>query len=426
MQKSFNKLLVLIFFTGTVVLLGAIFFIRNTSGLKTELAVLDSIYDSINVRGIVLRKETEIFNESSGILNFLLNDGDKIHKGGVIAEVYKNEQDGLLQKDIKQLNKEIVLLERFDNAKKVLANDSSYIDKQASRHLKDFSQSLLNDDFHTALKSKEPLLNLLNERQAVLGQFDGISDKISTLKSERNSLVSKAPQRCSTILSSNSGYFMGNVDGFENLFDFQNASTLSPEDVNRLFEKKPIDSGAVAKIVNLSYWYFVCNVSKEHAIKFHSGDYVNLLLPFSNMKKLSAKIVAVNQDGKNSDATLVLRCNNIDRDILHLRFEDVRIDIKSYDGLKINKAAIHEGKVLKTLTDENGNQTEVEKTAMGVYVLNGRQLCFKEVELLYVGDTYAICRNCSDDIPTKKVNNLSLYDEIVVDGRDLYNKKIVK
>ena len=150
-----------------------------------------------------------------------------------------------------------------------------------------------------------------------------------------------------------------------------------------------------------------------------------MVLPFSNVKKVSAKVVAINQEGKNSDAVLILKCSNIDKDILNLRFENVRIDIKDYTGIKLNKSAIHENMVTKSIIDENGESREITRNAYGVYVLNGRQLSFKEVELLYFGENYAVCKKSGYDVSSGD-DKLKLYDEVVVEGYDLYDKKIVK
>ena len=361
MQKRAKKSMIIILFVLTLVFLGIFLCARNTKNIKTELAVLDSISDSINVNGIVLRKETEIFNNSAGVLNFLLSDGDKVNKGGLIAEVYNNENDALLNKDIKKLNEEITVLENFENSKNSLSINPNYIEKQSYNLLKDFTNKLKNNEYKEALKNKNVLLNLFNERQALISGSDDISEKLCSLKSQRNQMVSSANNKCFNIIASESGYFVGNVDGFENLIDFKDVLFLKPLDVNTLLNSKSNKSNALAKVVNLSYWYFLCNISKDQALKFNINDYVNLILPFYNTKKISAKVVALNLDGKNADATLVLRCNNIDKDILNLRFENLRIDIKDYSGIKISKSAIHDSVVSKIVNDENGNKNKVEK-----------------------------------------------------------------
>ena len=196
--------------------------------------------------------------------------------------------------------------------------------------------------------------------------------------------------------------------------------------MNELLKKGPNKSNSLAKIVNLSYWYFVCNISKEQALKFSVDDYVTLILPFSNVRKISAKVVAINQENKNADAALVLKCNNIDKNILNLRFENLKINIKDYKGLKIKKSAIHENIISKFVTKDDGRQEEIKKNVQGVYVLNGHQLSFKEVEILYVKDDYAICKNFTDEALSNSSDYLKPYDEIVVEGHNLYDKKIVK
>ena len=52
---------------------------------------MNSTIDSICVDGFIIRKETEIVNSIGSSVNFLLNDGEKINKGGIVAQIYKNE-----------------------------------------------------------------------------------------------------------------------------------------------------------------------------------------------------------------------------------------------------------------------------------------------------------------------------------------------
>lgn len=426
MRKYISKISIIILFILILVFLGAFLCLKNSRNFKTEIAVIDSVSDFINVDGIALRKETEIFNEQPGFLNFLLDDGDKVNKGGVVAEIYENEKDGLLQKDIKKLECEIRSLEKFENSKKSLSIDYNYVEKQSYNFFKNYAIDLNNEKYQDILKNKINILNLLNERQAVLGKSDNILQRLNNLKAEKDKIGASINQKCSNIIASEPGYFVGTIDGYENLIDFEKVKKLSSLDVNELLKKGPNKSNALAKIVNLSYWYFVCNISKEQALKFSVDDYVTLILPFSNVRKISAKVVAINQENKNADAALVLKCNNIDKNILNLRFENLKINIKDYKGLKIKKSAIHENIISKFVTKDDGRQEEIKKNVQGVYVLNGHQLSFKEVEILYVKDDYAICKNFTDEALSNSSDYLKPYDEIVVEGHNLYDKKIVK
>ena len=92
--------------------------------------------------------------------------------------------------------------------------------------------------------------------------------------------------------------------------------------------------------------------------------------------------------------------------------------------MKISKKALHDDYVDAVLTDENGNETEKEIKVQGVYVKYGSQLLFKQVFIIYSGEDYVIC---SEEPGDEQVYGslLELYDEVVVEGDNLYNGKLI-
>ena len=56
----------------------------------------------------------------------------------------------------------------------------------------------------------------------------------------------------------------------------------------------------------------------------------------------------------------------------------------------------------------------------GVYVVNGMQINFVPVEMLYSNDEFIICKKQIETGDTVK-----LYDQVVVKGKKLYDGKII-
>ncbi|MDQ5983826.1 MAG: hypothetical protein RUMPE_00855 [Eubacteriales bacterium SKADARSKE-1] len=398
----------------------------SCTGVKTELALCDTVYDSINATGFVLRKETEIFNESKGIFNFVLNDGEKVQKGGVIAEVYEDEQAGICQKEIKSLDKEINTLETFEAASKTISTNPNYLEKQTYQTLKTFLSYINQEDYSELKDSREQLMYLLNERQVIFGDSQDFSERISELKKKREDLIQSKSKKVGNMIASESGYFVGDTDGFENAFNIKDILSVTPDKVNTLVNAKTTQTNAIAKIINLSHWYIACNISNDDAIKLKIGDFVDLALPFTDLDKVSAKVEAINQESKSSEASLILRCNYINKDILKLRKENIRIDFGTYSGIRIDKTAIHEKLCKKTIIDDDGNKSTVEKNVTGVYILSGKQLAFREIVMLYAGPNYAICAKNPNKESLFLDDTVHVYDEIVVGGSDLYDGKVIK
>ena len=67
----------------------------------------------------------------------------------------------------------------------------------------------------------------------------------------------------------------------------------------------------------------------------------------------------------------------------------------------------------ETVTDENGVETEVTTSCKCVRVIQGEQVVFKRLDVIFEGNNYVLSAEKNDDN-----DYLSLYDEIIVEGVD--------
>ena len=83
-----------------------------------------------------------------------------------------------------------------------------------------------------------------------------------------------------------------------------------------------------------------------------------------------------------------------------------------------------------TTTDEDGNTvTQVAENVRGVYVLYGGQLEFVQVFTDHSVNGYAICKtelSSEEQAALVTSSTIQLYDQVVVEGTDLYDGKIVE
>lgn len=100
---------------------------------------------------------------------------------------------------------------------------------------------------------------------------------------------------------------------------------------------------------------------------------------------------------------VVIRTNYISDVLIELRQANLTVRFKSYTGLRISAEALrYQG------------QTE------GVYVKQGALITFKPIERIYTGEDFILCSDATDG-----ENPLRLFDEVVVEGVDLYDGKII-
>lgn len=431
MRKVARKI-VWTFFVGMILIYGSyhVFAVLFPS-VKTEVAHIARVYDSIDADGYIIRDERVIPDDLSGFISFCLSDADKIEKDGVISRVYSSESQEILHKKAEEIEKEIARLENLKNFGFALSSNPASIDQQSYLEFNSLIKNVNNCEFNALPKHRDNIFYLLNERQIASGQDLSLDEKISGLKSELNKLsLQENSSAIKKILAQHSGYFMGTVDGFENAFNYDSVKNITAEQVKALLNESSARAQSrtqnAAKLVVNSNWFVVCALKRTDALQLSLDQYVELVMPLASAEKIRAKVVAINQSGENSESAVVFQCDYIDKNTLSIRNEPIKINISEYRGLSVSKSAVHEKTLSRTITDEaTGQEKVVQKAVKGVYVRRGKQLAFREIDIIFSGDDFVICSLDADKFKLFSENTIKEYDEVVVKGRDLYDGKFV-
>ncbi|MBQ5440319.1 MAG: hypothetical protein IIT49_05995, partial [Clostridia bacterium] len=105
--------------------------------------------------------------------------------------------------------------------------------------------------------------------------------------------------------------------------------------------------------------------------------------------------------------------------------EEITIKTLDYKGLRVNRRAVHDNYVTVQDYDENGDVTgSHEERVQGVYVIYGNKLVFEEINIIYSEKDFVICDTSLDGLKTG--STIKLYDEVVVQGKELYDGKAVR
>lgn len=109
--------------------------------------------------------------------------------------------------------------------------------------------------------------------------------------------------------------------------------------------------------------------------------------------------------------------------------------MQSYSGIGIKTEALSSQTVTRELVvsasdayaygvEPDGNEknitVEYEAEQVGVYVLWGTEVVFRYVDVLYSRDGITVVKN-----KTGESKYLKLYDDVIIEGRNLYDGKIV-
>lgn len=416
------------FVLSTLVLIYVVylFYSSNFSMLQTEIVYNITVEDTIDTQGFVVRKEKVVDKNNSDVISYNVSDGDKVNNGGIIAYYYSNAQDTANMQKAERLGQEINELEKLNKASDNITTNIESIDNQINNELTELMTGLNRGNYSSA-RNNHNLLYYINERQLVTGVIKSLSSRIDSLKAQKAELENSSNGSTGAVYAPVSGYFISNIDGYENVFDYSKIKEVFPEDFDAI-EKADIDIDDYAgKLVESTDWYILCKVSAEQALKIsQSGKkFFNLYVPFAVTGALPVQLYSINQVNKNNDAVLVLRCNRVNSETSHIRNDTIQLAVDEYSGLRISKKALHDAVLTKKITDDDGTEREISEKVQGVYTLYGNELIFKQVVITYSGTDYVICDPEPDEEKLFYGETVELYDKIVVEGTDLYDGKIV-
>ena len=77
-----------------------------------------------------------------------------------------------------------------------------------------------------------------------------------------------------------------------------------------------------------------------------------------------------------------------------------------------------------TATDSDGNEYKKMQKVQGVYIKYAKEIMFKEISIIYSASNFVICSANPENIQTK-YGAVRLYDDVVTQGADLYDGKII-
>ena len=392
---------------GFVILLAAVFavhqFISSVySPVKTETAVFYSASDGLNITGLIIRSETLVTSSEGGVMHFVPEDGSRVAKDGVIANIYDSESASITLSKIDSVNTKIEDIEEMLSYNDLEAADLDMINAKATQSLNNLIVSGASGNFGNMSELSDELLSALNRRQVAMGETTDFSAQLEQLKAEKNELSASLPSAKGTVKAAMSGYFVSKADGYETVLTCGNPEIITPEFMSSVSAAE-LPDGVIGKIVSDYEWYIAAEISINESLKYKEGDSLTIYTSVKSYPKLPITVKKINISENSSSAVVVFSCNEMNSELATMRSGPMTVVTKEYDGLRVPSSALR-----------------VVDSKRGVYVLTGMQVKFVEVNVLYKDDSYMICEKQTSDESV-----LRLYDEVIVKGKNLYDGKIV-
>ena len=368
---------------------------------RTETAVEYTMSDSVFANGYVVFDQTAV--EGSGDLGYLVENGERVAAGTAVAEVYASTEQAQSRRQLEELETQLSLLEKSENTS---GTDVDMLYKQQQNALYDLLDCIDMQAYDQVKEAGNQYLLAANKIQIMTGAVSNFDQAKQELQAQKDQAEAQLGQP-ETISAPVGGYFVAS-DSADLLsltreqLDEMDAATLaqSIEDGEGV---QPLEGAG--KIVTSYTWYFYGTCRLEEGKKFENVSSVQISFPGAAEKTLPATVESIELNEEQGLAKFVLHCEYIGADVLGLSLEEAKIDFESYEGLRVDADALH-----------------IVDGEKGVYVKYGNLARWRKIQIVYQNEEYMLV---AEDGKVGTDNELRMFDEVIVEGTDLRDGKIL-
>lgn len=373
--------------------------------VETITAVTSTVYETVDAKAYVVRDEHIVDSDKNGVTVACVNDGEKVKKGGNIAMVFSSEEQARSYTSVLDLQKSLDYYIDLESRSAGMATDVASIDKDIINDVNEYIRQASSYSSGALDSSSKSLNDKLTRRQIIIGESIDFSSVKSELEKEINSLNVDGCMPSGYVSIDESGVFSSYTDGCEGLVDYNKVTELTPEALDKAIEQssKASKENHLGKMITTYEWYFCCKVDANKIKGIKNGDKLSVALKDSDDVIDCTVVSGADVDLGVDETVLVLRNSALDSSISAMRVEDIEIRLKEYSGFKVPSSAIH--------VDENGKKM--------VYSLAANQVNARYGEIVYSTKDYVIFA-----YEPENNDGIRLYDQIITQGKDLYDGKI--
>ena len=378
------------------------FFIIFHRGYKTETAIAYTMADSVSLQGVVSFDTVRV--DGSGDLGYLVSDGERVTNGTVLAECYTDDSQGLLRERLDRLGRTIDLLSKSQNSS---GSDLSLLTSQTRQALYNLLDKLDTAQYSGITDAEDAFLLAQNRLQVNTGQTEGFTQTIQALQAEYDGIKAQL-DTLQTITATTNGYFSSVSASPTITTDAAQLDAATPAELNDMLQNgfAAADTANCAGQIATGFswkFYAVCDLATADRLDGVSS--VKISVPGKQNTPLAATVQELTRDEDAGLAKLVLSCQTVNAEILSFGVETAQIDLKTYEGIRIDKAALH-----------------IVGGQRGVYVKYGNLQRFLKITTLYEDENYILI---PDNGKVGTDNEVRLYDEIIVQGTNLQDGKLL-
>lgn len=368
---------------------------------RTETAIAYTMEDTLELPGIAMFDSAGV--PGSGNLGYLVEDGERVTEGTVLAEVYTDPAQGARREELDRLDRQIDLLTKSENS---VGSDLTLLTTQTQNALYDLLDQLDTAAYTGMRDAIDEFLLAQNRLQVSTGQSGGFDATIAALQAERDAAAA-ALQGLTEITADRNGYFISTAAAQPLALSEEELKNDTPAALNARLQQPLETTGAdwAGRIVTGFSWRFYGVCTLAQADRFDGVTRVQIRVPGKQDEALDATVVEVLPDEESGLAKVTLECNTINANVLHFAQEEAEIVLATYEGIRVNKEALH-----------------IVDGERGVYVKYGSLQRFRRIEIEFEDESYLLL---PADGAVGEASEVRLYDEIIVEGPNLQDGGLV-
>lgn len=379
---------------------------------RTILVERYNLIDSVDTQGILIMEELAL--KTLEPINPKKNlEGKRIPVGFEIAKIDSLEDNSSLEEELKRIEKDIEILEKFKNDNELVESKTDRIEDEENEIIKQIDEQITSGDYSNIDKIKD-IISKRNEEVSQNSTTDTLILKsLESLEERKMKILEDIDSNNIFYRSEISGILSYKIDGYEKTYipkEFDNYTYNNlriPEEINN---KQDING---FKIINNLEWYIALKIDDPKSIKeYTENDYILLKLGDTD-EEIRGKIVKINNS--KDKMSIVVRLNTGLDKYYEDRFPQVSIIRNKKDVYKLPT---------KALVNKDGQIGVYIKEFTGIVKFKPLSIIKEEKDYTYVdvGDEEAFINIVGHTDPIKTITS---YDEVFVNSFNLKEGQIL-
>ncbi len=386
-----------------------VFSFRN--GVSTMIAMNGTVQEEILTDGYVFRHQEVVKAPVSGYLECLVSDGERVKEGQKIGTIHTGEYDPDRNRKIRDLTDRIARIESSADDT-TYTGDSVMTEQKISLSARNLSDLRQKHDMGILAEEKENLNLIIEQKSSMEQGNEAERDALLTeLKRQLHELQANKEGSSKDLYAGISGVFCSRIDGMEEALTLEATENITVgqlEELDRkpLERKESVQSGdAACKIVDNYGWCYATCIPEEEAEAIQVGREIRLRFFELSDTTIYGTVQNISEP-VNGKVAVTIYTNRYVEGIYGISRASADVIIVSSEGIKVPVESLH-----------------VKDGQPGVYVLRLGVARFVPVKLQYRNETWAVIHAVTD---TGADYQLKIYDEVIVDAKNLEDGKVVR